>query len=39
MTTVDDKQETNGLTRDDKLTLFFSGVLLALIFGKLGGLI
>lgn len=37
MTTVDNKQETNGLTIDDKLTLFFSGVLLALIFGKLGG--
>lgn len=39
MTTVDNKQETNGLTIDDKLTLFFSGVLLAFIFGKLGGLI
>lgn len=39
MNTVDNKQETNGLTRDDKLTLFFSGVLLAFIFGYLGGLV
>ena len=39
MTAVDNKQENTGLTRDDKLTLFFSGVLLALIFGKLGGLV
>ena len=39
MTAVDNKQETDGLTRDDKLTLFFSGVLLAFIFGYLGGLV
>ena len=39
MTTVDNKQENTGLTKDDKLTLFFSGVLLAFIFGKLGGLV
>lgn len=37
MTTVDNKQETKELTRDDKITLFFSGVLLALIFARLGG--
>jgi len=37
MNTVDTKTAELSLSTDDKLTLFFSGVLLALIFGKLGG--
>jgi len=39
MNTVDTKTEEFSLSTDDKITLFFSGVLLALIFGYLGGLL
>lgn len=39
MNTVDTKTEEFSLSTDDKITLFFSGVLLAFIFGYLGGLV